>query len=732
MAAAQDTQAAISWTTDKPASSQAAYRVAGQSAWQFTLNQTALVTGHSVQITGLTPNTNYEFQVISADTYHTSATSAINTFKTKVDTTPPTTTITSGPSEGAAVGTSSVTFGFTGADNVSLAASLKYKFKVDGAAYSAPSAQTTATVTGLADGAHTFIVAAVDEAGNVDANPPARHFATDATLPIIANVQTGGATDSAVGFGWDTNKPTTSQVRYRIVGASAFDATNEDTSAVVTHRVSLYNLKPNKTYQFYVVSRDSFGRVADTSATPGTFQTLPDTTPPQTAFTIAPANGGLVQPGSIVFAWTGADDATPVAALTYQSQLDGGEWTPAAPSATTTVTISLPNPQPNTHTFRVRAYDESGNTDRNPPTVTFTVDGTQPTFAALSASDLSFNSARINWTTNKATTGQIQYDTGTGNFDFHFDYNALTTNHSLTIGPLGSNTAYRARILAKDAAGNMATSQTLTFTTAKLHNLSVAGSGISFSDPGPASGDRITMAAKIHNAGDFNETATIIFYDSTPKDGSFEVGRANVSVPARAEADAIAVSPSFVVLEGPHKPFVQIVNASPAEDITSDNSAGTDLTVGAPACRFAFGVATPVTYPGDDSLFAVNITNTGSKPQTLMNVALTGTAWVNLASAIPTAPISPGASVQLTYRMTPPTSQAGGKREQSRRRADDRQRVVRADVYAKLHHRSLRDSGDRPRYYGARRGKRQSAFRRDHCAGQHQQAVLHRAGGQAD
>ena len=659
-AAAADAKVAITWTSDKPADSKVLYRVTGQTAWQTTLNQTALVTAHSVVISGLLPNTNYEYEVASADTYHTAATSGVNTFKTKVDTTPPATTITGGPTEGMALGVSTVTFTFTGTDNVSAAANLKYQYKVDGGSYSAPSALTTATLTGLPDGQHTFTVAAIDEAGNVDANPPVRHFSTDATLPTISNVQTGGATDSAIGFGWDTNKPTTSQVKYRIAGAAAFDMTNEDTNYVTTHRVSLYNLKPNKTYQFYVVSRDSFGRMADTSASLGTFQTLPDTTPPQTAFTISPANGGLVQPGNIVFAWTGADDASPVAALTYQYQLDGGAWTPSAPSPATTVTIALPNPQPNTHTLRVRAYDETGNVDPNPPSVTFTVDGTQPVFSALNASNLTFNSAQINWTTNKATTGQAQYDTGTGNFDFHFDYNASAINHSLIIGPLGSNTSYRVRILAKDAAGNMATSPTLTFTTAKLHDLSVSNSAITFSDPGPASGDRITMTAKIHNAGDFNETATVVFYDSTPTDGNIEVGRAVVSAPSRAEADAVAVSPSFVVLEGPHKPFVQIVNASPAEDITSNNAAGTDLTVGAPACRFAFGVSTPTTFPGDDSLFAVNITNTGSKPQTLSNVALTGTAWVNLASAIPATPINPGQSAQLTYRMTPPTSQAGG------------------------------------------------------------------------
>ena len=149
-AVTQDSQAAISWTTDKPASSQVGYRGAGQTAWQFTLNQTALVTAHSVTITGLTPNTNYEYEVISSDTYHTSATSAVFTFKTKTDMTPPVTTITGGPPEGIASSLPTATFTFTGTDNVTATANLKYKFKLDGGSYSTPSAMTTAAFYGTA------------------------------------------------------------------------------------------------------------------------------------------------------------------------------------------------------------------------------------------------------------------------------------------------------------------------------------------------------------------------------------------------------------------------------------------------------------------------------------------------------------------------------------------------------------------------------------------------------
>ena len=215
-------------------------------------------------------------------------------------------------------------------------------------------------------------------------------------------------------------------------------------------------------------------------------------------------------------------------------------------------------------------------------------------------------------------------------------------------------------MIARDAAGNTATSPILTLTTLPAHDLAVSASDLSFSDPGPASGDQITLSAKIHNTGDFDETATVVFYDSTPTQGSYEVGRVSVTAPMRGAVDPVAVSPPFTVLEGPHKPFVQIINSSPAEDIAGNNSAGTDLAVGAPACRFALSVTTPTTFPGDISLFTVSLTNTGSKPQTLSSVALSGTAWVTLVSPVPTAPIAPNQSIQLTCRMTTPTTQAGG------------------------------------------------------------------------
>ena len=61
------TEALITWTTDEAADSQVFYRRTGNADYQQTDLDTTLVTDHSMQLTGLTPSTAYEYHVASAD-----------------------------------------------------------------------------------------------------------------------------------------------------------------------------------------------------------------------------------------------------------------------------------------------------------------------------------------------------------------------------------------------------------------------------------------------------------------------------------------------------------------------------------------------------------------------------------------------------------------------------------------------------------------------------------------
>lgn len=93
------------------------------------------------------------------------------------DTTPPNTTITGGPTGTTADNTPTFTFS-------SSESPATYEVKMDGGAWE-PCPVSQKTYDTLADGAHTFQVRAIDQAGNVDASPASQAFTieTESALP---------------------------------------------------------------------------------------------------------------------------------------------------------------------------------------------------------------------------------------------------------------------------------------------------------------------------------------------------------------------------------------------------------------------------------------------------------------------------------------------------------------------------------------------------------------------
>jgi hypothetical protein len=102
------------------------------------------------------------------------------------DTTEPDTSITSGPN--SPTSNTAPTFTFSGSDNVTTTASLKYQYQLDSGGWSAASTSTTANLTGLSEGGHLIEVRAVDAAGNVDGSPAQRSFTVDTSAPKIDSV----------------------------------------------------------------------------------------------------------------------------------------------------------------------------------------------------------------------------------------------------------------------------------------------------------------------------------------------------------------------------------------------------------------------------------------------------------------------------------------------------------------------------------------------------------------
>lgn len=115
------------------------------------------------------------------------------------------------------------------------------------------------TYTGLSDGAHKFVVKAVDAFGNMDPTGATYNWSVDNTAPIVSNMVLTVTTNS-ITVTWTTNEPATRQVAYG-VGSALNQATAESADYSTSHSVKLVGLSSNTTYSVRVQGRDSVGNV---------------------------------------------------------------------------------------------------------------------------------------------------------------------------------------------------------------------------------------------------------------------------------------------------------------------------------------------------------------------------------------------------------------------------------------------------------------------------------------
>jgi hypothetical protein len=172
------------------------------------------------------------------------------------DTTPPETSITSGPQQGTTT-SGSVTFAFSSSEPGS-----SFECSLDGAALSSCASPKSYS---LADGAHTFEVKATDPDGNADATPASRGWTVDATAPAVqppaqaftAN-STLGASTVPVKLTWSATDAGTGVSEYKLqqsTNGGSFATVPISTMSTTTTR----QLSAGNTYQFRVQARDQVG-----------------------------------------------------------------------------------------------------------------------------------------------------------------------------------------------------------------------------------------------------------------------------------------------------------------------------------------------------------------------------------------------------------------------------------------------------------------------------------------
>ncbi|MBL8787415.1 MAG: hypothetical protein JNJ59_21105, partial [Deltaproteobacteria bacterium] len=251
------------------------------------------------------------------------------TYSWVIDTVPPDTKINGGLSEIVCAKTVTITFGSP--DDVAVQA---FCCRLDNADF-APCNAGTVTYNNLAEGAHTFQVAAVDVNGNIDPTPATSTFTVDTVAPETtidlspANpAQSGEAT-----FVFSSNEAGAT-FSCKLDGAANF---------VPCTSPKTYSELADGTHTFQVFAAD---RGCKVDATPATWTWVIDSTYPETVFTKTPP----IRVGQNTNNTFEYEDPTDPTVTTFECQLDGGEW-----EACDGGTSNLGKLELGTHTFSVRS-----------------------------------------------------------------------------------------------------------------------------------------------------------------------------------------------------------------------------------------------------------------------------------------------------------------------------------------------------------------------------------------
>jgi N-acetylneuraminic acid mutarotase len=269
-----------------------------------------------------------------------------------VDAVPPDTTITANPPNPAA--SANASFSFTGSDPGGSGVA-GFECKLDGGVFSA--CASPKTYTGLSDGSHTFLVRAIDAAGNADSTPANFTWLVDTVAPettITANPP-GLSNSRSAGFSFTGSDGGGS-------GVTGFECQLDGGGFSACSGPRQLSGLGDGGHTFQVRARDVAGNA---DSTPASYTWTVEATPPDTTITGNPPNPSSSTSASFIF--TGSDNATPPGSLTFECKLDGGSFAICA-SPQSYSGLSL-----NTHTFQVRAIDTAGNVDPTPAGYTWAI-----------------------------------------------------------------------------------------------------------------------------------------------------------------------------------------------------------------------------------------------------------------------------------------------------------------------------------------------------------------------
>lgn len=479
--------ATVAWSTDAQAYGYIVYSSGGQ---QLTSQQVGPSTRHQVTISALQPITTYQYQIVAWDSAGRQAYSDVRTFTTlSADRSAP--RINSFRINGGAASTNNRTISLElyATDESGFVAEMS--FRDDSSNWSTWSAYSSFASFVLSDreGARTVYARVRDAAGNVSTEATTT-ISLDRTAPRIGWVGAQAGIDNAE-VTWDTDENSDSWVFFGTSSVSlTFSAGQGDSTRA--HRVFLTGLRPDTTYFYKVMSRDSGGNSAESSvASFRTQASIPaDTKAPTGSLTIND-NTLYTRSRYVYLNLSATDDRSSQAEIQFrvgegasQANVAWGSW--QGFSSRVQYIMGYGDGQRN---IWVMYRDAAGNT--SPAYGAYVVlDTKAPSITNLAVSNVTTQSAVVSFRTSEPSFANVEY--GTASFSLSLsagDSEAKSasvssaeptaviitpnpsptrtgsTNFNFSLTGLRASTTYYYRVVAVDLAGNAAATQVASFRT---------------------------------------------------------------------------------------------------------------------------------------------------------------------------------------------------------------------------------------------------------------------------
>ncbi len=361
-----------------------------------------------------------------------------DTWTLELQGTPPPIPVLISPISGTLFATDTVAFEWTDTGAVT------YTLIVSDTVY--PTADTTYTVPGLADGVYTWTVAAYNGLGLTNGPAATWAFTVDTTAPSVPGAVSPGLGDTLasnmVPFTWtESSDALSGVVSYTVVvtgpGASVYSGT------VGSITSTLLTLGADGVYTWGVRAIDAAGNVSALS--PGVPFTV-DATAPEAPVLIAPPDGTITNTTAITLEWLRVEQT-----VSYTVQLNGSAY--EVPQAGSASIISPTVLAEGVYTWTVEAFDSFGRGSGLAASWVFTIDTTLPPAPALiSPPDGTITHTdhlTFTWTTvSEADHYNVELSYGLSSFITRFDDN------SAWLGLIQGDGVYSWTVESVDAAGN--------------------------------------------------------------------------------------------------------------------------------------------------------------------------------------------------------------------------------------------------------------------------------------